>query len=153
MKNSTRKQKGNAFEVFVMKMINESIDPKCRQTKASGAGLAKGDLYCPSLDWIIDAKNWRKPSFAEFIRTIKHQANDYNRSMVVFKDPKSPDINPEPYVLVSLVDLIQIVSSKDSIKPISEHKTSVSSNNRDLQYKTERLILAAKDFLKVVNRE
>jgi len=145
MKNSTRKKKGDGFEKFIVNEIRKYLDPKAKQTKASGAGLDKGDIYCPGVDWLIEAKNHKHLVITDWIEQTKAQDNDAVTSMCVFKHAKSADVNPEPYVVISLYDLISLYK-KNSVIVNEETK-----DNKELIWALQSLKSNINKVIKLTN--
>jgi len=141
MKNKTKKQKGAEFEKFLVKEL-KNLDSKTYRVFGSGAGLDKADVRCPQLDWMIEAKNHKNLVIIEWIEQIKRQSNDANIQILAFKYPKSSDINPEPYVVLSLYDLMDIMHKNAKIS------LSEPVNNKELQYKLNNLKTALNAVLK-----
>lgn len=142
MHPKSAKAKGDKFEKFILGEIRKHLDPKAKQTKASGAGLDKGDLYCPSVDWLIEAKCHKKINLKEWIAQTESQDNDAVTSMCVFKSPLSPDNNPDPYVLINLYDLIDLFKQNSTIV------TEEEKDNRQLAWKLSTLKNAIKQLEK-----
>ena len=147
MKNATRKKKGSEFEKFVMNQIREHLDPKCKQTTASGAGLDKMDLYCPTVDWMVECKNHKSPKITQWIAKMKEQSNDANIPLTVFKNPNSPDINPEPYVIIGLYDLIDIYKENSPVEIIQ------AQGDREMYYKLNNLKSAVQALMKHIKED
>jgi len=143
--NKTKKRKGDAFEKFIVQEVRKLLDPKARQTRASGAGLDKGDIYCPDAGWNIEAKNHKHLVITDWIQQLKIQADGVNRDILVFKHAKSADINPEPYAVLSLYDLIGIKKEGASVV-VEEAKDS-----NELKFALEGLIFAIKKVMKLLN--
>ena len=143
MKNATKKQKGSKFEQFVVDTLNDTIDPKARRTRASGAGYDKGDIYSPGLNWVIECKNHKHLSIINWIeQSERENVGGHNLPVLMFKSPKSPDVAPEAYCVVSLADFIDIVSQRAKIS------VEAKSDNRQLIWKVEKLVTSAKEVIK-----
>lgn len=148
MKAKTAKAKGNRFEQYVVEILNETIDPKARRTRASGAGFDKGDIYCPGLNWVIEAKNHKHLSILDWIeQNNKENAGEHNTAIVMFHNPKSPQTVMDAYCVVSLSDLIAIYQTGGNVVNIDK------TDNKQLNYKLERLNTSIKDVLKEIKRD
>ena len=147
MKNVTRKVKGAKFEKFIVEELKE-LDEKTYRVFGSGAGLEKADIRCPQLNWGLEAKNHKNLVIVDWIEQMKRQDNDANISMLVFKHPKSPDINPEPYIVLSLYDLFEITRQNANISHTEEIK-----DDRELSYKLNNVKTAVNQLLKYIKKD
>ncbi len=146
MLSSTRKQKGSSFERFLVEQLKD-LDAKTYRIFGSGAGLQKGDVFCPALNWLLEAKNHKHLSIVNWISQLDRQSNDYVIPLLAFKHPASPDINPESYIVLSLYDLIKIAKTNSTIT-MTEVK-----DNRELKYAVDNLAVMSKKVLKLLNKE
>jgi hypothetical protein len=147
MKNKTTKEKGDQFEEFVLGIIQETVDTNAYITPRSGAGLEKGDLYSPGLNIKIECKDQKQLSMTQWIDQLKSEnAGGHNIGMLVFNDPKAPEISPDPYCVLSLSDLTRII--------LDNNKVSVApkEDNRQLTWKINSLVSAAKALIKELNK-
>jgi len=147
MKNKTTTEKGNEFEEVVLGILQETVDSKAYITPRSGAGLEKGDLYCPGLNMKIECKDHRQISMPQWIDQLKSEnAGGHNIGMLVFNDPKAPEVSPDPYCVLSLSDLTRII--------LDNNKVSVApkEDNRKLIWKINSLVSAAKELIKELNK-
>ena len=149
MKPKSAKNKGRNFEIFCLEMLKQ-IDGKAYRVFGSGAGLQKGDIYCPNLEWLVEAKNHKTPHLGEWIKQLERQANDANKSVLLFKKPKSADINPEIYAIVSLTDLMAIASPEGKFQATQPKNRQI---DRELEYNVSNLSIMCKKVLKSLNRD
>lgn len=146
MKPKTAQEKGNKFERFIVDLFKQ-LDNQTYRIFGSGAGIQKGDVYCPNLQWIIEAKNHKHLSIINWYEQLKRQGNDANISILAFKHPKSPDANPEVLITMSFDDLVRLTEEKSIIK------REIKTDNRELKYATDSLAVVAKKVLKLLNKE
>lgn len=146
MKPRTAHAKGNAFERFIVEQFKQ-LDNKTYRIFGSGAGLQKGDVYCPNLQWIIEAKNHKQLSIISWFEQLRRQGNDANISMLAFKHPKSPDTNPEVIVCMSFDDLVRLTQDK------AEIHQEIRPDSKELQYALGNLRLMSQKVLKLLNKE
>jgi hypothetical protein len=144
MNNRTRKAKGGAFEKFLTEELKE-VDVKTYRIFGSGAGLQKGDVFCPNLNWLLEAKNHKHLSIVNWIKQLDRQSNDYIIPLLAFKHPASPDASPEPYIVLSLYDLIKIAKTNATITTLEV------KNNKELKYALDNLKLAINKLSKLIN--
>lgn len=145
MNAKSKKAKGGAFEKAALEVLKQ-YDSKAYRIFGSGAGLEKGDLYSPTLKLLIECKNHRQLSIVDWMEQTKRQGNDFNKSILLFKNPKSPDANPEIYATLSIYDLMDLITSKQEVK------TEVK-DDRQLKYDISNLAMLAKKVLKQLENE
>ena len=134
MKPKTAIEKGKRFEKQVAEAIESEGLGMARRESGSGSGKRKGDIAA-NLPFLIEAKNQRTVKIQEWIRQAKAQARIGNSNpdkwALVFKEPGSPDCNPE---MIVVLDFYQFL---DLLKRHSEPR--IKEPDRQLKYKLTRL--------------
>lgn len=145
----SKKMKGANFEKILVELFKQ-LDPKAYRIFGSGAGLQKGDIYCPNRQWLIECKNHKHLTIVKWLDQVKLQANDANLSMLVFKNPKSADVNPEPIVCISFEDLIRLCNGLEGYKAPINEEYSPKQGNRELQYTVNNAKVVLSKLLKLL---
>jgi hypothetical protein len=145
MKIRTAKRKGDEFEKFVCAEINSNIDITARRTNSSGAGLDKGDIYCPGVGMIVECKNQKQISLKDWIAQTVRQGNDENVPALIFKNPASSNVNPEPWIALNLYDFFKLYKANSVI--VSRE----TNDNKEVVYRLKALKLAINQLLKSLN--
>ncbi len=97
MRPRSAKNKGYRMECIV----RDKITAKgfyCHRTDGSGSGKDKGDL-AGTFPLKLEVKNQKKYKLQEWIRQAKTQGENWG---LVFRNPKTPERNPELYILMDL---------------------------------------------------
>jgi len=143
MKPKSRIEKGKRFEKLLAKEIEAEGLGLARREGGSGSGKKKGDIAA-NLPFLIEAKNQRTIKVQEWIRQAKSQAEignyDSQKWALVFRDPSSPEANPEIYAVIDFWQFLKLMK-KDSEPRIKEP-------DRQMRWKLKRLIDSAKAVLK-----
>jgi len=112
MKPISAKKKGSRFELFVAKEITAEGLGKAGREANSGAGFRKGDI-ASNLPFLIEAKNQKTIKIQEWVRQAKSQAKignyDPDKWALVFKNPESPDANPEMFVTIDFYQFLDLL--------------------------------------------
>ena len=144
MKPKTRIEKGKRFEKQIAQAIMDAGFGLARREANSGAGFRKGDI-ASNLPFLIEAKNQKTIKIQEWIRQAKSQAQignyDPDKWALVFKNPESPDANPEMFVTIDFYQFL------DLLKRYSEPR--VKEPDRNMKWKLAKL----KDIINEVLRE
>ena len=146
MKSQSIIEKGKRFEKRIAKIIQDEGFGTARRENGSGSGKRKGDIAA-NIPFMQEVKNWKKIKILEWIRQAKSQAEkgnyDSDKWGVVFRDPNSPEENPNIYITLDLYQFL-ILLKKDSEPRIKEP-------DREMRWKLQRLIDSAKAVLKDLN--
>ena len=144
MKPKTRIEKGKRFEKQIAQAIMDAGFGLARREAGSGSGLRKGDI-ASNLPFLIEAKNQKTIKIQEWVRQAKSQAKignyDPDKWALVFKNPESPDANPEMFVTIDFYQFL------DLLKRYSEPR--VKEPDRNMKWKLAKL----KDIINEVLRE
>ena len=134
MKPKTRIEKGKRFEKQIAQAIMDAGFGLARREAGSGSGLRKGDI-ASNLPFLIEAKNQKTIKIQEWIRQAKSQAQignyDSGKWALVFKNPESPDANPEMFVTIDFYQFL------DLLKRYTEPK--IKKPDREMKWHLERL--------------
>ena len=143
MESKLIKEKGESFEKLIAAEIKAEGLGFAKREAGSGSGKKKGDIAA-NLPFLIEAKNQKIIKIQEWIRQAKEQARignyDPDKWAMVFKDPGSPEANPEIYAVIDFWQFL-ILLKKDSEPRIKEP-------DREMKWKVQRLIDSAKAVLK-----
>lgn len=143
MKGKSRIEKGKKFEKQIAEAIQVAGLGLARREAGSGSGKRKGDIAA-NLPFLLEAKNQRTLKIQEWIRQAREQARigNYDRDKwgLVFKNPESPDANPEMFIAI---DFFQFL---DLLKRYSEPR--IKKPDREIKWKIQRLIDAGKAVIK-----
>ena len=147
MKLSNRAKKGRRFENYIASEIEAEGFGKTRRESGSGSGQRKGDIAA-NLPFLLEAKNWDKIKILEWIRQAKEQAQkgnyDSDKWGLVFKDPNSPEERPEVYVTLDFYQFLKLLKKNEEPR--------IKEPDRELRWKLQRLIDAAKSALKEIEK-
>jgi len=134
MKPKTRIEKGKRFEKQIAQAIMDAGFGLARREANSGAGFRKGDI-ASNLPFLIEAKNQKTIKIQEWVRQAKSQAKignyDPDKWALVFKNPESPDANPEMFVTIDFYQFL------DLLKRYTEPK--IKKPDREMKWHLERL--------------
>lgn len=118
----------------------KEIDPHAYIVNASGQGLEKGDYYLPNLNLVIEGKNWATLSIQSWMNQAIRQGLGVNKSIVIFKNPKSTEEEKDFWVVVDFYDLKEWL--KIGRQPLIEKP------DREFRWKLEKLKQAINEVLK-----
>jgi len=134
MKPISKIRKGHRFESQIAQAIMDAGFGLARREAGSGSGLRKGDI-ASNLPFLIEAKNQKTIKIQEWIRQAKSQAKignyDSDKWALVFKNPESPDANPEMFVTIDFYQFL------DLLKRYTEPK--IKKPDREMKWHLERL--------------
>ncbi len=140
-------KKGKFLEKYVAEQIEQAGLGRARREVGSGSGKRKGDIDS-CLEFLIEVKNQENPLWLRSIDQAKRQAEIGNfnsdKWMLVLRDPRSPQANPELY---AVIDFNQIL---DLLKRAKEPK--IKSPDREVAWKGRRAVEAVKAFLKEIEK-
>ncbi len=134
MKAKTKIQKGKNFENFICQMIEDAGLGKSIRTPGSGSGKLKGDIFSP-LEFMIEAKNQKTLHIQKWIRQAKDQARIGNANpdkwCLVFKEPDSPDTNPEALVVIDFNQFLSLLQKNQEPK--------IKEPDKEMKWELEKL--------------
>ena len=138
-------EKGNDFEVYLMKKLQETVDVKTHKTNRSGAGIDKQDVRIPSLNIELECKNAATFNIQHDWEQAKLQKTTGNMSMLAIRHPKKPEF-VETLIVMSLNDFIVLAQGQKE-----EREVSFTANIQD-KWKLKRFIDSAKEVLKLYDK-
>lgn len=125
MKPKTSIEKGKRFEKLIAREIEAEGLGLARREAGSGSGKRKGDIAA-NLPFLIEAKNQpskRIQAVLKWIDQAKRQAEIGNwareKWALVFKDPRSTEVNPEIYAVIDFWQFLKLLK-KDSVPRIKK---------------------------------
>ena len=143
MRPKSKIQKGRRFENLINKEIEAGGLGRATRTPGSGSGKLKGDSF-NNLDFLIEAKNQKTIKIQEWVRQAKQQAKignyDSDKWALVFRDPGSPEVNPEIYVVIDFYKWLELLKK--------ESEPRIKEPDRQMRWKLQRLIDSAKAVVK-----
>ena len=143
MKSKSSIEKGKRLEKYLIGLLAEyGIDLNARREAGSGNGKRKGDLSS-SIDFLIEAKNQKKPNWLDTIDQAKYQAkigfHNPDKWLAVIRDPREPEFN----AVYAVLDIHQLLNLyKKAMEPKTENP------DRQLAYILSRLSQDIKQLLK-----
>jgi hypothetical protein len=112
MKPKSAIEKGKKFEKQVAEAIQIAGLGLARREIGSGSGKRKGDIAA-NLPFLLEAKNQKILKIQEWIRQSREQAQigNYDRDKwgLVFKNPESPDANPEMFIVIDFFQFLELL--------------------------------------------
>lgn len=121
----------------------KEIDPHAYIIPASGQGLEKGDYRLPNLNIVVEGKNWARISVQGWMEQSKKEGLGPNKSIIIFKNPKSASEEEKDFwAVVNFYDLQEWL--KIGRQPLIEKP------DREFRWKLERLKQAINQVLKDV---
>jgi len=145
MRPKSKIQKGRRFENLINKEIEAGGLGRATRTPGSGSGKLKGDSF-NNLDFLIEAKNQKTIKIQEWVRQAKQQAKignyDPQKWALVFRDPGSPEVNPEIYVTIDFYKWLELLKK--------ESEPRIKEPDRNLKWDLKRLIADAKKVIKQI---
>lgn len=145
MKPKSAHKKGKRFEDYVAKEIEAEGLGKAQREIGSGSGKRKGDISA-NLPFLLECKNQKKIEWWKSIDQSKEQARlgnfDRNKWMLVVRDSRTSESNPDIYAIVDFWEALKLLKK--------DKEPKIKAPDRELRWKIERLISAAKDVLKVL---
>jgi hypothetical protein len=142
----TAKEKGNDFEVYLLRRFRETVDVNASKTNRSGAGLNKMDVRIPGLNLEIEAKNANTFNLMRDWDQMKSQITSGNMGVLAMRHPRRPEF-AETLIVLDLEDFIAILQGQQAEREVSY------TADRDTKWKVQRLIDAAKTVLKTFDVE
>src|ERR1700739_582644 len=147
MLTSSAKNKGRRYENHIVQKIKDSgLDPNAGRTPGSGSGNHdKGDIRS-TIPYLIECKNHAGISkgILDFVDQAKEAArssrSDRSKWAMVFRDPRTPEVNSEDYVMIEFDEFLQLL--KKNKEPL------IKSEDKDLAYKIKKFIFDGKELLK-----
>lgn len=134
MKPKSIIEKGKRFEKLIAKEIEAEGFGLARREAGSGSGKKKGDIAA-NLPFLIEAKNWDKYDINRWVDQAKRQAEqgnwDRDKWALVFRDFRSPEANPEIYVMIDFWQFLKLLK-KDS-------EPRIKAPDREMRFLLERL--------------
>jgi len=144
MKPKTAQAKGKAFERYIAKELTANGFGKAHREVMSGGGFRKGDIYCPSFPFMIEAKNQATVKINEWVDQSKREAqigfHNRDKWVLMFKDTRTTNINPTIYAVTDFYQFLQLCK-KDS-EPL------IKQPDRDLKFKLEDLKRRSNNIIK-----
>ena len=108
MKQSSAKQKGRVLVKQIIDLF-KPLDPNAHEVVGSGSGLNKGDLQLPNLGIAIEAKNHESYAMSEWVKQLKEEEVANDIVALGFRDPKTPQVNPDIYFVLSSENMYKLV--------------------------------------------
>ena len=143
MKPISKIRKGHRFEKQIAQEIQDAGFGLARREAGSGSGLRKGDI-ASNLPFLIEAKNQKTIKIQEWVRQAKSQAKignyDPDKWALVFKNPESPDANPEMFVTIDFYQFLELMKTAEQPK--------MKEPDREMKYKIERFVEYGRSLLK-----
>ena len=144
MKPKSAQNKGKRFEIWIAEQIEEAGLGRASRTPGSGSGNRhKGDILA-NIPFLIEAKNHRSLKWHPAIDQAKSQAEignwDSKKWLLVVKDFRSPENNPEAYAVLDFRELLKLF--KKDAEPL------IKEPDRNLKYKLARLKQSAQEVMK-----
>ena len=144
MKSKTAKAKGSNFERYIAQELTANGFGKAHRELMSGGGFRKGDIYCPSFPFMIEAKNQAVYKINQWVDQSKRETQqgfyDPDKWCLMFKDYRSPNINPTIFVLTDFYQFLQL--AKKNSEPL------IKQPDNDLKFKLEDLKRRSNNILK-----
>lgn len=143
MKSKSSIEKGKRLEKWIIDELFEyAIDLNARRESGSGNGKRKGDLSS-SIDFLIEAKNQKKPNWLDTIDQAKRQARSgfYNpdKWLAVIRDPREPEF----HTVYAVLDIHQfLMLYKKAMEPRTDNP------DRQFSYLLNRLVQDIKQLKK-----
>lgn len=135
-----KRQKGRAFVKKIIAILRQEVDKATYEVVGSGAGTDKGDIRVPRFDLVIEAKDHKKVSIAEWTGQSDAEGLGYSRTALFWRHPKSPSANPDIRVDIGVDYFIELL--KRAGEPIKKKE------DREFQYNNvKQLVIAAKRVL------
>jgi len=146
MKSKSAKEKGRRYENKIAGYIRESgLDLRAGREIGSGSGNMKGDIRA-NIPFLIEVKNQKTIKILNWIDQAKKQAavgwSPREKWALVFRDPRTPETHSEDYVTIDIHQFLELL--KKNSKPI------IKSKDKNVKYKIEKMIQAAKDVIKIL---
>lgn len=142
MNNSSKKQKGRILVKWGINFFR-SLDPSTHEVIASGAGMNKGDQQLPGLGVAIEWKNHETFKMGEWIDDLKKEQGIANEMVVLaFRDPRTPQANPDIYFVLSADDMYKLFSVK---------KNQIPDLGRIPKYEVDRVRESLRRLLKYLD--
>ena len=110
MKRSSCKAKGSRFENYLVERLQE-VDSETKRNYASGAGIDKGDIRMPSLDFNIEAKNAKQVNLVKDFKQSEDQCVSGGIPVLMIRNPKQAEFN-QTYVVMDLENWLELVDDK-----------------------------------------
>ena len=133
------RQKGRAFVKIIISRLAE-YGLKSYEVVGSGAGLTKGDIRIDALNLVIEAKDHKQISVAQWVEQSEKEGLGVNKTALFWRHPKSPSSNPDIRVDISLEYFAKLL--KKNSEPM------IKEPDRSLKYKLERLRQSAQEVIK-----
>jgi hypothetical protein len=133
------RQKGRAF---VRKCLNQlyCVDTSAYEVVGSGAGHDKGDIRLPKYDLVIECKDNKQATVANWTGQTEKQGLGYSRTALMWRHPKSPSAKPDIRVDISL-DFFRELLARFS-------EPAIKAPDREMKYLLQRLTETAKKIIK-----
>lgn len=117
MTPKSTKEKGRRFARRILEIVRRELDPQAYEVKGSGQGLDKGDVYCPTYNLLIEAKNQRQIAVQAWLREAENDAHQ-RRFAVVWADPATPQADPRPWAAVDFGEFLRIMKTNQGEREI-----------------------------------
>lgn len=135
------RQKGRSFVKKIIAVLDIYFPKIAHEVSGSGSGnREKGDIRIDSLNLVIEAKDCKKISMADWTVQTERQGMTGDRTALIWRHPASPSMNPEMRVDISMDYFIELLQRS------AEPKTQ--NPDRDFKWKVENLKRAANEVLK-----
>jgi len=145
MNQSSKKNKGNRYELYLVDVLRAEVDSKTHRTPGSGSGLDKNDIRLPNFDVEIEAKNAKVIHLLQDWEQMKVQLTGENMGVLMIRNPKKSEFE-ETLVVIDLADFIAL------LKVQKEETTVIETKDPELKYSINRLVDAGKDTLKKLKK-
>ena len=133
------RQKGRAFVKIIIARLEE-YGLKSYEVSGSGAGLTKGDIRIDALNLVIEAKDHKQISVAQWVEQSEKEGLGVNKTALFWRHPKSPSSNPDIRVDISLEYFAKLL--KKNSEPM------IKEPDREMKYRLKNLGVAVKQVEK-----
>jgi len=132
------RQKGRRFVKEIIDIFRREIDEATYEVVGSGAGPDKGDVRVPKLDLVIEAKDHKKISVAQWIEQAEEEGLGFSDYALIWKHPR----NKEFYVDIPLNYFIELLKKYEEPK--------IKEPDRELKWKLNHLKTSINQVLKEI---
>ena len=135
------RQKGRAFSLKIIDILNRDAQAVCHEVVGSGSGnREKGDIRCTRYGLVVEAKDQKQINLAQWTKQADSQVASHEKSVVMWRHPKSPSANPEIRVDMDISYFIELL--------LKSGDPQIKREDRDFLYKVKRLKQSAHDVIK-----
>src|SRR3990167_6881077 len=140
MRPRSAKEKGNRFEYWLRDLLKEELDENTRKNMMSGAGYDKGDLWIPSINASIEAKNQKNIKLLDWWEQTKKEALHDQIPILAIRNPRKPEFE-ETLAVIEINNLISLIRTKVEKKQLE---------NKSLAWSVQTLKIACQRVLKEI---